>query len=251
MRTRRPGLAGGLLAAVLLAGAPVQAAEDVGLIVYRDRIEQAYNARDNAGIASAREELQSAGRDRGEEHLATYYAAYSYLRQATLAGDNKAQARDALEECIGLLSTLLLQKPDYAEARALYASCLGASSTYYVLRAASRGMQAGREMATAVKIAPDNPWVVFQDGVSDYSTPPLFGGDKDRALIKLRRAAGLFEASRPPGSSQPVFGEVDTWLYIGRSLAATGQSAEAREALETAQRYAPDSRDVAEALASL
>lgn len=245
----RPWLAGLLLLVV----SPFQAGadDDAMLLAYRQQIERAYHQRDNATIEKVRESLLEAGRTSGEEDRATYYAALARLRQSTVAADNKAQARDYLERCISELAPLLARRPDYAEARALNASCLGASSSYYVLRAATRGLAAGREMAAAVKLAPDNPWVVLQDGVSDYSTPPLFGGDKDRALLKLRRAAELFLASRPAGSTQAVPGEAEAWLYIGRCLAAKGQAVEAREALEQARRYAPESRDVAEALAAL
>jgi tetratricopeptide (TPR) repeat protein len=104
-------------------------------------------------------------------------------------------------------------------------------------------------MAAALRYGPDNPWVVFQDAVSDFLTPAMFGGNRERALAKLKRAEQLFVASRPAGSTVPVFGESETWLYIGRVHLALGQRKEARKALERARDLAPDSADVRDELA--
>ena len=239
----------GGLVGVALSASPVQSAES--LLPFRDQIEQAYNARDARAIDATVNTLRQAGKASGQDDLASYYVAFARLRQSAIAGDDKDRARNYLEACIEELEPLVGRRPDYAQARALYASCLGASSNYYVLRAATRGIAAGREMAAAVKLAPDNPWVVFQDAVSDFSTPGLFGGDKQRSLGKLQRAEQLFAASRPTGSDQPVFGEAETWLYIGRVNLALGQKDQARVALEKARTLAPDSADVRDELAKL
>ena len=141
----------------------------------------------------------TAGEDNARRDLATYLAAYARLRQSLLVADNKVLARSYLEDCITGLKALLERRADDAQARALLGSCYGASSRYHFLGAAWRGLEAGRQIATAVEQAPDNAWVVFQDGVSDYETPMMFGGSKKRAIGKLRRAAVLFAASRSPG----------------------------------------------------
>lgn len=241
----------GLLVAAALAitGQPARGVES--LVPYRDRIEQGYNARDNQLIESAIADLEEAGRASGQEDLATYYTAFARLRQSAIPGTDKHRARDYLDRCIDELEPLVERRRDYALARALYASCLGASASYYVLKAATRGIASGRAMTAALKIAPDNPWVVFQDAVSDFLTPALFGGNRSRALGKLRRAERLFVSSRPPGSTGPVFGEAETWLYIGRVYLAEGQKENAQEALETARTLAPESADVRDELAKL
>lgn len=233
----------------LLVAAPSPALED--LTPYRDQIERGYNARDSKAIDAAVAALRKATAVSGQEDLASYYAAFARLRQSALPGISKSSARNYLEQCIDGLKTLLDRHSNYAQARALYASCLGASANYYVLRAATRGIASGREMSGAVKLAPDNPWVVFQDAVSDFMTPAMFGGNKERALGKLQRAEQLFVASRPEGGSGPVFGESETTLYIGRVYLALGQVDKARQALLKAQALAPDSADVRDELAKL
>lgn len=245
-----------LLASVLVSPwAQAMSVEDPAMAELRDNIERAWNQRDMPAIEAGRRAILELGNnvDRAESRrdTAIYLGAYARLRQSQLAADNKEQARNYLEDCITALEALLDQRSNDAQVRALLGSCYGASSRYHFLSAAWRGLEAGRQISAAVKQAPDNAWVVFQDGVSDYETPMMFGGNKKRAIGKLRRAAKLFAASRPAGSARPVWGETETWLYIGRAHQALGESEAAREALQTGLTMAPDSRDLREALATL
>lgn len=229
--------------------------DDPQLATLRDGIEHAWNRRDLQAIEAGRQailELGSAAEaTTSRQDLAIYLGAYVRLRQSQLVGDRKEQARNYLEDCITALQALLERRKDDAEARALLGSCYGASTRYHFLGAMWRGLEAGRQISAAVERAPDNAWVVFQDGVSDYEKPMIVGGSKKRALGKLRRAARLFAGSRSPGSAQPVWGEAETWLYIGRAHLALGETEAAREALQTALAMAPDNQDIREALQTL
>jgi tetratricopeptide (TPR) repeat protein len=229
--------------------------DDPELGTLRDDIEHAWNQRDMQAMEAGRQailELESSPESTASQRdLAIYLGAYTRLRQSQLAADRKEQARHYLEDCITALEALLKRRNDDAEARALLGSCYGASSRYYFLGAAWRGLEAGRQISVAVEQAPESAWVVFQDGVSDYEKPMVVGGSKKRAISKLTRAAGLFAASRSPGSAQPVWGEAETWLYIGRAHLALGETEAAREALQTGLAMAPDSRDIREALQAL
>jgi tetratricopeptide (TPR) repeat protein len=227
------------------------AAVPAGLVPFRNQIEEGYNARDSSAIEATVTALRKAASASGQEDLATYYVAFARLRQSAIPGIAKPQARDYLDQCIRELEPLVDRRPDDAQARALLASCLGASASYYVLRAATRGVASEREMSAALKLAPDDPWVVLQDAVSDFLTPAMFGGSKERALARLYRADQLFVASRPAGSTRPVFGESETWLYIGRVQLALGRKDEARKALEQARQLAPASADVRDDIAKL
>lgn len=246
-------------AALLAAGLALQTAtgmpvNDPQLANLRDNIERSYNTNNLKAIDSIRLAIlnigETAAEDSPRRDLATYLAAYARLRQSLLVADDKTLASSYLEDCIVGLKALLERRDD-AQARALLGSCYGASSRYHFLGAAWRGLEAGRQIARALEQAPDNAWVVFQAGVSDYETPMMVGGNKKRAIGKLRRAAVLFSQSRPPGSSEPVWGEAETWLYIGRTHQALGETEAAREALQTGLAMAPDSRDIRETLAGL
>lgn len=250
-KVHRRSLAALLASGLGMCSAMAMPVDDPQLANLRDNIERSYNARNTAAIDSIRLAIlnigTTAGEDSARRDLAEYLAAYARLRQSLLVADDKSLARSHLEDCINGLNRLLERRED-AQARALLGSCYGASSRYHFLSAAWRGLEAGRQIAAAIEQAPDNPWVVFQDGVSDYETPMMFGGNRNRAMGKLRRAAALFAASRPNGSSQPVWGEAEAWLYIGRTHQALGETEAAREALQTGLAMAPDSRDIREAL---
>jgi tetratricopeptide (TPR) repeat protein len=244
-------LAGLALPVAALSTAAYSSRNAVDLVRYRDQIELGYNARDSRAIEATVANLKKAGSASGQEDLATYYAAFARLRQSAIPGIEKSEARDYLEQCISELEPLVARRADDARARALHASCLGASATYYLLRAATRGVASDREMSAALELAPADPWVVLQDAVSDFLTPAMFGGSKERALARLLRAEQLFVASRPAGSTRPVFGESETWLYVGRVQLALGRKDEARKALEKARELAPASADVRDEIAKL
>jgi cytochrome c-type biogenesis protein CcmH/NrfG len=226
---------------------------DPNLLGLRDQIELAYNRGDIPGIEAAREALLATPAASSQRAFAEYLAAYGRLRESMVAADreDKPAASRYLDDCIDELKPVVAAHPGFAEARALLGSCYGASTTYHVLSSTVRGMKGGQQLAEALKIAPDNPWVVFQNGVSDYSTPAIFGGSDKQALKRLLRAAELFAAARPPGSTSPAWGEAEAWLYIGRVYQSLNQPAQAREALQKASRLAPDNPYIRQTLTSL
>ena len=198
------------LTALLAFGLALQTAtgmpvNDPQLANLRDNIERSYNTNNLKAIDSIRLAIlnigETAAEDSARRDLATYLAAYARLRQSLLVADDKVLASSYLEDCIIGLKALLERRDD-AQARALLGSCYGASSRYHFLGAAWRGLEAGRQIARAVEQAPDNAWVVFQDGVSDYETPMMFGGNKKR---RSANCGVLQRCLRPAGQlAQPT-----------------------------------------------
>ena len=156
----------GILLWPIIAGAADGLADPAAL---RERIDEAYYARDLQGIEAAREALLVAGRAPAEAHIAAYYAAYARFRQSLVAAGDKKGARRYLDGCIADLETLIERRPEDARAHAMLASCYGTSAQFYILRAPARGLQAGRHLEEALKLAPDDPWVILQDAIADYS----------------------------------------------------------------------------------
>jgi hypothetical protein len=204
---------GALAAAVLaITSQSAQAWTELGsLAQLGDRIEISYQRRDLAGIEAARLELLTSGSDR-----AAYYAAFARLRQGLAAGDDRRAARDYVDDCIEELRDFVDRHPDDGEARALLGSCYGISTRYHRLGLASRGLEARRQMAAARELAPHNPWVILQDGLADDATPRVFGGNRQRAVDKLKRAAALFDSAVREGSRAAVWGAAETRLQLMR-----------------------------------
>ena len=159
--------------------------------------------------------------------------------RSSLAARDTATAGAYVDDCIDELRSYLAHQPGDAEARALLGSCYGVSTRYHRLGLASRGLEARRQMAAARKLAPQNPWVILQDGLADEATPRLFGGDRAAAITKLERAATLFESAVKEGSRAAAWGAAETQLQLGRMYGEAGREAEAARALEQARSLTP------------
>lgn len=240
LRRRRPagsGLAAslGLLAAILVTSPAALGEAFDGL---RVRIEQGYQDRNLASIEAARTELlrlaAAPQRATAETSSAAYFAAYARFRQALAAESDRAAARGYLEDCISELQDVVREQPGHAEARALLGSCNGMSTLYGVMATMTRGLEARRQMAEARRLAPDNPWVVMQDGLADWATPRLFGGDRELALVKLERAAGLFAQAMASGSHIAAWGAAEAWHQLGLRYQELGRDNDAQVAFERA-----------------
>ncbi|MEO8224914.1 MAG: hypothetical protein ABI661_08905 [Gammaproteobacteria bacterium] len=236
---RRLPLAGSLvlLVSATLAGPAVA---ETAFDELRGRIEQGYREHNLAGIEAARADLLSLATspDRGPADLsgAAYYAAYARFRQALAVESDRASAGAYLEDCITELREVVRQRPDYAEAHALLGSCYGMSTLSRVFATVTRGLEARRQMAEARRLAPDNPWVVMQDGLADWATPRLFGGDRNLALAKLERAAGLFAAAMESGSRIAAWGAAEVWQQLGLRYQELGRGNAAESAFERSNR---------------
>ena len=223
---RRRHLAGLILGTVLAfsANAAPTAAERVDTL--RDRVELAYLARSIDGLEAARAELLALPALAKEAARAPYFAAFARFRQSLLTSD-RGTARGWLEDCIGELEGYLQVEKTDAEARALLGSCYGISTRYNKLAMAARGLEARKHMAAARKLAPANPVVMLQDGLADFSTPALFGGDRKLAITKLEQAAKIFGDAARNGSRVAAWGLAEAWDQLAHMYRETGRVADA------------------------
>ena len=66
-----------------------------------------------------------------------------------------------------------------------------------------------KDISRALQLAPGNPRVLLIDAISDYQLPPSSGGNKERALTKLRAAVAAFEAERRDTERLPGWGAAE------------------------------------------
>ncbi len=240
---RGPGIGSAPRVLALLALAPLALAvltappvlggtfDDLGI-----RIEQSYQRQDLRGLEDARTELLALAGTPSLAADAGYYAAYARFRQALVAEADRPAAAGYLEDCIAELGSLVSRSPGHAEARALLGSCQGMSTLYNAFATMVRGPEARRQLNEARRLAPDNPWVVMQDGLADWATPRLFGGDRERAVQKMERAARLFTDAMAAGSRLAPYGAAEIWRQLATRYESLGRETEARLALERASR---------------
>lgn len=245
-----------MFAAVIVAFATqnAQAGTEYAVVAsLQEQIEVAYRARNLPAIEAARRELLDIAANSADPAAgqAAYFAAYARFRLALAAEGDRDAARAYLDDCIDELGQLVQKRPADGEARALLGSCYGISTRYHRLGMASRGLAARSQMAAARELAPESPWVTLQDGLADYATPRLFGGDRELGITKLERAAQLFAEAREQGSRMAAWGAAETWQQLGQMYRDAGRLAEAAAAEERAGEALPDSQGPPERLVTL
>jgi len=251
---------GALSAAALLT---LGAAAQGDAISWRDlesRIQYAYYTEDAPALRNLASALPG---DESHDTLRGYYAALLAWRQALLASQSASSASSAAagpgssaapgssarpgnsatagtaaqlaQRCVSEVDTALAAQADFADALALRAVCLEAGGTRTFA-----GHWARKDLAKALQLAAHNPRVLLADAMSDYELPPTRGGNKERALGKLRRAVAAFEAERSGADPVPGWGAAEAWWLLGCDLLDHGDALAARDALEHALLIAPE-----------
>ena len=229
--------------AVVLALAITSArADDVAWRDIESRIQYGYYTEDSAALRKL-EELIAAGDARDKRR--GYYAGLLDWRRAQLAARATTSAERGntaryAEHCVSEVDASLALDADFAEALALRAACLMAPQEISGGFAPIAGYRARKDLERARQLAARNPRVMLIDAASDYALPPAQGGNKERALGKLRQTVAAFEAERSDTDHLPGWGAAEAWLLLARDLLDHGDSVGARDALEHALLIAPE-----------
>jgi hypothetical protein len=234
----RRALTAGALVTACLGAARVETS-------WRDieaRIQYGYYTEDASALRSLEDAVAA---DESHDKLHGYYAALLAWRLAQLAAQRPAAAPGAsaaqlAQRCVSEADTALAVQEDFAEALALRAACLatprdanGSQSSYAAHRA--RG-----DIGRALQLAARNPRVLLLDAMGDYQLAPELGGNKERALVKLRAAVAAFELERAGTERLPGWGAAEAYLLLARDLLDHGEAVAARDALEHALLLAPE-----------
>jgi hypothetical protein len=212
-------------------------------ISWRDlegRIQYSYYTEDAPALRSLAETVAL---DESRDRLHGYYVALVAWRQAQLAAESPGAARGAsaahlARRCVDELDATLAAAADFAEGLTLRAACLTTEAGGAHAAHAARG--ARRDIGRALRLAARNPRVLLIDAMGDYQLAPELGGNKDRALAKLRQAVAAFELERAGTEELPGWGAAEAYLLLARDLLDHGEALGARDALEHALLIAPD-----------
>ena len=232
--------AGLACAAALGALAPAAPADDAAWRDIESRIQYDYYTEDARALGALEDTV--AGAD-SHEPLRDYYLGLLAYRRALLASQGAAgggggNAGQLASHCVAHLDAALSGKDDFAEALALRAACALAplaNGAYAPLAA----HHIHKDISRALQLAPGNPRVLLVDAIADYQLSPSAGGNKERALTKLRQAAAAFETERRDSGELPSWGAAEASVYLARDLLDHGDAVAARDALERALVTAP------------
>ena len=237
-----------VLALLVALAAPAAAQSDAAAVVERGRalVTAGYFANSADTLLAARATLGVAAQAADPEVAAwaAYYAALADYRLASVFwGSDPERAVAHAEGGAAALAPVVERAglPDAlrAEAYALHAALLSAQMGIDPARAGRLGPAAQASTRASLRLAPDNPRVLFQSASSLLTTPPEWGGDPAEGARELERAATLF--GEPAGPLAPMWGEDEAWAWLGLAHLMAGDAAAARPAIERAEALHPAS----------
>ena len=208
----------------------------------RQMLQAGENANDLDSIYAGRATFERALADTGLAAWGHYYIALADYRIASLlvAGEENKAATKHLESAVEHLKKATEIDPQAAEAYALMSSAYGLQIGLSPMKSMFLGPRVGKAAQKAKQLAPDNPRVVLSAAISDFNTPEMFGGSKERALQGLQRAVELFAVEEPTGPVQPVWGHSEAYAWLGIAYQNQGELESARAAFEKALVIDPD-----------
>ena len=207
------------------------------------RLQRAGTSDSTADLRALRADLlrastKSAGHE--ADALVQYAIAYLASRMAFLQGVPDKERDDLLADGVQRLQAVLKANARDVEAHVLLGALYGSQIARSPIRGMTLGRSANDELERAAKLAPDNPRVHLQQGISFFNTPTLFGGSTDKAERSLRRSIELFERE-PADRPWPNWGRFDAHAWRGQALLEKGDRAGARAEYDKALAIAPQS----------
>ncbi len=182
---------------------------------------------------------QATGGDRAA--LAHYYAALADYRMSNrLPEEDEARRGRVIEDAIGHLKRATEINGTMADAWALLSGYYGQMMGMNPMQGMSLGPKANEAMKRAKEHGPNNPRVWIIDGTSDFYTPGMFGGDKEKALTKFEKAARLAEQGSPDDPLMPGWGHAEAHAWVGVAHMEAERYDPARTAFEAALDLNPD-----------
>ena len=206
----------------------------------RQMLQAGENANDLDSMYAARATFERTLADTGLVSWGHYYIALTDYRIAGLLEGESKDPSEHLNAAVEHLKKATEIDPQAAEAYALLSSVYGWQIGLSPMKTMLLGPKSGKAIQKAKQLAPDNPRVVLSAAISDFNTPKMFGGSKEKSLQGLKRAAELFAQEEPTDPIQPVWGHREAYAWLGIAYQNQGELESARAAFEKALEIDPD-----------
>ena len=198
---------------------------------------------DNYKLIQARGLFERAFDADEESYLAQYYLAYTDYRLAIyyMQKKNTSQFKSYNESAANELKSLLDKDGNNPEVISLLASVYGIQISVDPDLGPTLGSQNVALISQALGIAPNNPRVLLQAGISKLNTPEFYGGSKTKALEYFKKSVEAFETS---GESITIieWGYLDALAWLGNTYTQLKEYSSAvdvyNKALEVVPEYA-------------
>lgn len=233
------------IAAFLAIGAPVQAQSTRELLLEgKEMLTDGSDHDDQDKLLAARALFEQATNCDSRAIFAHYYAASaaSELANILMELDRSAHKRKILgyvDYAINHFKAATDRDETFAEGWAMLSAAYGQKMAMKSLSAVLLVSRFKGAMSKAREIAPDNPRVVFLKAVADYNLPGIVGGNKERAVEELHRAARLFADEVIADPILPSWGHAETHARLGIAFMDQGDLEGARTSFERALEINP------------
>ena len=187
------------------------------------------------------------------QSLERYQYAHAEFRQLQVAYRQRKtkDVEAAAGACLDALEKANELEPRFVEGLALEAACAGYLGSLGGLRAGLAQRRSEARLSAARELAPRNPRVLLVEGLTRWYRPGAAASDRAEARKAFEGAARAFETVAESAPGQPSWGEAEAWLFIGRSLADSGDLLGARNAFEKSLLIAPEFAAARRRLAAL
>ena len=240
---------------LLLAGfAPLMAQSSRDLLLEaKDLLDEGASLDNEETVLQARAAFESLTEDASLAMLAHYYAASAASELANILDESgRSGVRRAIlgyvDYAIEHFESAIALDSTFAEGWLLLSASYAQKITVKPLNAVGLGRRFSRAMNRAEELEPDNPRVVLLRAITDYNLPRIVGGNKDRAVDGLLKAAELFRNETVTDPALPSWGHDQTYARLGIAYMDRGEFDEARKAFDEALLLNPDYRWVSRTL---
>ena len=184
----------------------------------KELLQQAIDSSNPDQLHKARKLFEQARQNSHHEEFALYYLALCEYRLATLFAATPDEQTQCINRTIEHLKGAIELEDNFSDAHALLASAYGQKLGLKPHLGMALGPETKRVLEKSKRLDGNNPRVVLIDGMSDYYTPAVFGGDKQRAISKMEHALELF-------AKEEIRDALSTLLGLRRSLCSIGYHA--------------------------
>ena len=206
----------------------------------KELLQQAIDSSNPDQLYEAQKLFNRARQDDHHEEFALYYLALCEYRRASLFATTPGEQAECINRTIEHLKGAIELEDNFSDAHALLASAYGQKLGLKPHLGMALGPETKRVLEKSKRLDGNNPRVVLIDGMSDYYTPAVFGGDKQRAISKMEHALELFAKEEIRDALQPSWGYDEACAQLGIMRQEAGDIEGAREAFVKALEANPN-----------
>ncbi len=206
----------------------------------KELLQQAIDSSNPDLLYEAQKLFDQARQNDHHKEFALYYLALCEYRLATLFAATPGEQTESINRTIERLKEAIELEDNFSDAHALLASAYGQKLGLKPHLGMALGPETKRVLEKSKRLDGNNPRVVLIDGMSDYYTPAMFGGDKQRAISKMEQALELFAQEEIRDPLHPSWGYDEACAHLGIMRQEAGDIEGAREAFVKALEVNPN-----------